>query len=165
MVIGIGGISNSGKSKLAEIIKDNIKDKKVKILCQDNFVFPYYEIPLINGHVDWECAESINFVAFRDAILDAKESYDVVIAEGLLVFYSNNICKFFDKKIFVDISKGTFIERKKKDFRWGKEPDWYIQHIWRSFITYGNIPKNDKSFIIISGEKDFDINSVINSLN
>ena len=160
MIIGIGGVSNSGKSKLAEMLKDNFKDKKVKILSQDDFVFPFYEIPIINDHVNWESPESISFIAYRDAILEAKENYDIVVAEGLMVFYNNSINKLFDKKIFMEISKNTFVKRKKKDFRWGEEPDWYIQHIWKSFERFGMIPLDDKSYTVISGEKDFDMETL-----
>ena len=47
MIIGIGGVSRSGKTSLAILIK-NILEKKgesVIILSQDNYVFPDSKIP------------------------------------------------------------------------------------------------------------------------
>jgi len=45
MIIGIGGISNSGKSNLAGRLKSYFKDKKVSVLCQDDYAFPKDKIP------------------------------------------------------------------------------------------------------------------------
>ncbi len=55
MIIGIGGASTSGKSWLATKIKSRNSDKKVKILCQDDFVLASSQLPEINGHVAGKC--------------------------------------------------------------------------------------------------------------
>lgn len=152
MVIGIGGASNTGKSWLAQKIKDNLTDQDVIILCQDKFVYPKDKIPLIRDHINWEIPESIDFNRFKKEIELCIPIYKVVIVEGLLVFHDDNINQFFDKKIFIEISKELFLKRKFEDQRWGKESEWYIRHIWESFLQYGGIHAKGDSHLIISAE-------------
>jgi uridine kinase len=160
MIIGIGGASTSGKSWLATKIKLKYPDKKVKILCQDDFVLASAQLPKIKDHFDWEIPESINFDRYLEAVLRCYIGYDIVIAEGLMVFYDQRLVRLFDKKIFIEISKSTFMKRKVDDLRWGREPDWYIEHIWESYLKYGVIPKDDPSYLIVKGDGIVDLKGV-----
>ena len=58
-VIGIGGVSRSGKSTLSQLIAEWYSDKKVSILKMDNFVFDEKLIPQIRGETDWEVPRSL----------------------------------------------------------------------------------------------------------
>jgi len=164
MVIGIGGISTAGKSKLAEKISNFYSEKKVSVLCQDNFAKPTIEIPKINGHTNWEIPESLDFNKFYDKILEEKKLNDIVIAEGLFVFYEERLVKLFDKKIFMSISKRTFLERKSTDLRWGKEPEWYMEHIWASHHAYGRFINERDAAFQLSGEDPVDLSALIKYL-
>lgn len=161
MVIGIGGISNAGKSRLASKIKNYYSDKKVEILCQDDFAFPVENIPKINGHTDWECPESIDFNRYETAALEAIETYDIVIIEGIFAFNSSSLNKLINKKIFLTLDQRFFFMRKNNDLRWGKEPDWYIEHIWKSHQTYckSSIPADA---LVLKAGKEISIDSVVN---
>ncbi len=161
MIVGIGGVSNSGKSNLAKKIKDHYHTQKITILCQDDFTYPVDQLPKINGHIDWETPETINFEEFKRAVLRAKSDADIVIAEGLFAFYDEQITELYDKKLFIEISYETFLARKKLDFRWGKEPDWYIDHIWNSYLKYGRPVHLTPDYIIIDGEKSVDVDQII----
>jgi len=154
-------VSNSGKSRLAELIKSSLPNKIVNIICQDDYIHPQYEIPQIKNHIDWESPESINFVAFKEAILEAKETADLVIAEGFLAFYDPRINLLYDNKIFIKISKEIFLERKRKDHRWGKEPEWYIKHIWQCFLKNGQPLPDKKKPLTIDGDIKFDLKKII----
>jgi uridine kinase len=146
MVIGIGGISNAGKSSLALKIKSYYPSKQVTILCQDDYAFPNEKIPIIKNHIDWECPGSIDFDIYEKAVIEAIEASDIVIAEGIFAFHRDSTTKLFDKKIFLTLDSRFFFMRKNTDLRWGKEPDWYIEHIWNNHIKYckQNIPKDAK---------------------
>jgi uridine kinase len=163
MIIAVGGCSTSGKSKfasqLANMLQNNY-EKKTKILCQDDFVKQKKDIPLINGHTDWEIPESIEFMLFKNAIIHADENNEIVIAEGLMIYFLPEINKLYDLNFFIDINRKTFFERKTKDFRWGKEPIWYIEHIWESFLKYGQ-PETVKNIIHIDGTKKININKIV----
>lgn len=167
MIIAIGGISRGGKSTLAQLIKDKFESmgQSVAIIVQDEFVFPTAKIPKIKEKTDWESPKSIDFNSLRKAIKLAAQNHDHVIAEGLLVFYDKKISKLFDKSIFIEIPKKLFVKRKELDLRWGStpEPKWYIEHIWKSYRTFGkeNIPED---VIKVSGKVNFDLDAVMDKL-
>jgi nicotinamide/nicotinate riboside kinase len=161
MVIGIGGVSNAGKTTLANRLKDALRPLHVKILCQDDFARPVFEIPRIRDHVDWEVPESIDLARYYRHILKAREENDIVIAEGLFAFCDKHIYSHYDKKIFLTISKETFLRRKSKDLRWGKEPEWYMEHIWQSHFKCGMLKEFDENTIVLSGEETIDLNKLL----
>ncbi len=161
MIIGIGGVSNAGKSTLAKQIKNLFPERKISVLCQDDFVKPHYELPYIHNHIDWESLESIDFQYYYNSILTAAQHSDMVIAEGLFAFYNPVITDLYDRKIFITISKKTFFERKRKDIRWGKEPEWYIKHIWDSYIKYNTVEKGRNDMLYLSGEKNYPLPEIV----
>ena len=153
MIIGIGGISRSGKTKFSRKVSKWFRDqgKTVQVLHQDDFVRPESEIPLIRDHIDWEVPESLDWSKWDAAIRKAQGEAEVVIAEGLMVFREKDSEIHFDRKVLVDISEETFFARKREDLRWGKEPEWYIQYIWDSYLIYGK-PEGFEG-LLISGER------------
>jgi nicotinamide/nicotinate riboside kinase len=161
MIIGISGVSRSGKTTLADLIQKKFieKGETAIVLHQDDYVMPENQIPKIRHRIDWECPQSIDFQRFKFEILEAKKHYNHVITEGLLNFWDEDINLLFDKKIFVEISKKTFLERRNKEKRWGFEPKWFYEHVWQSYLKYGKNGLDDKT-IMLSGEVDFDIKQV-----
>ena len=163
MLIGIGGISNAGKSSLALKIKNHFANSVVSVLCQDDFAFPNNKIPMIKNHIDWECPESIDFVHYNNAITDAIKNSDIVIAEGIFAFNNTDINKLYNKKLFLTLDRRFFFMRKNTDLRWGKEPDWYIEHIWNSHIKYCKQNIIDDVLTVKTG-KQIDFNNIIDFL-
>ncbi|RLD36797.1 MAG: hypothetical protein DRI74_08385 [Bacteroidetes bacterium] len=154
-VIGIGGVSRAGKTSLAQRISDWLPNQKVKILHQDDYVIPKSKMPLVRGQIDWENPDSLDFASFREEILKVQKEYDYIIAEGLMVYWNPEVYQLFDKSIFIEISKETFLNRKTLDFRWENEPDWYIEHIWNNHFVYGRTPENMRDVLCMSGENQF----------
>ena len=161
MVIGIGGVSNAGKTTLATRLKNELEPLRVCVLCQDDFAKPVSEIPRIRGHVDWETPESIDLAKYYKHILEAQRTHDIVIAEGLFAFCDNHFNKHYDKRIFLTINKKTFWERKSKDLRWGKEPEWYMEHIWQSHFRCGVLKEVNTNTLVLSGEQMVDLNKLL----
>lgn len=157
MIIGIGGVSRSGKSSLAEGLARHCraKGKRVAIIHQDAYVHPEADIPRIRDRVDWEAPASIDFTSFGEAIGESARTNDVVIAEGLLAFYDEAVDRRYDHRFFLEIGHDTFRERKGRDDRWGDEPDWYIEHIWESYLRFGQ-PRDPEQVVFIDGEKEPD---------
>lgn len=160
MIIAIGGASTAGKTTLARALREFYHNRKVITLCQDDFVRSVESIPLIRDRVDWEHPASIDHQAFLNAILSESRENEIVIAEGLMVFWHEEICRIFDRNIFVRLDYNTFLRRKALDNRWGHEPEWYVQHIWSSFQAYGRPPQSDNLFIL-EGTKKIDLQKVI----
>lgn len=142
MIIGIGGISRAGKSFLSVELRQRFLTDgfSVAVLDQDDYVLPQELIPRISNHIDWEIPESIDWGSFHSAIREMHADKDVVIAEGLLVFYQETLFSLYDHTIFLSLDYETFYRRKVVDLRWGKEPDWYINHIWQAHQQYGQPP-------------------------
>lgn len=140
-IIGIGGVSRSGKSTLAQKLKDSF-DGPVLILAQDEFVRPESEIPKIKNRTDWEHPASIDFERIKAEVKAQKRNYGLIIVEGLLAFYDPFLAAMFDKSVLMKISRQTFMERRKQETRWGEEPDWYLDHVWDSYMKFGQFEAN-----------------------
>ena len=139
MIIGIGGVSRGGKTTRALALKATYEQqgKTVAVLHQDDFTQPKRRIPRIRYKIDWEHPGSMDFRRFENAILEAREQYDIVIAEGILVFYDPAVNALFDERILMEIDRNTFLERRAKETRWGREPRWYIEYVWESYLRWG----------------------------
>lgn len=160
LCIGIGGVSRSGKTFLANLLQSVITDSVV--IHQDTFIPAESEIPAINGHTDWERPEAIDWEKLKAAIDNAIQSGKTVIVEGLFAFNRKDINTFYNKSVFIKLSKKEFVRRKRLDLRWGAEPDWYILHIWRSHKIHGLLPSSMSECLILKGEEDFDLDMVLN---
>lgn len=166
-IIGIGGISRSGKSFLARELSVCFARSglRAETFDQDDYVFHGSRIPLINDHLDWERPESVDFLKFSQAVAGAAASNDFIIAEGLMVFWDPSILSLLDYTIFINLPRDEFIERKKIDLRWGEEPLWYIEHIWDSHLVYGQFPAGGRPDLILDGSGDFDIDDIFSKIN
>ena len=148
-LIGIGGVSRSGKSSLAKQIKTHFSDKRVLILSQDKYVKEEKDIPKIRDRTDWEHPDSIDFPGILETI-EENYAYDLIIVEGLLAFYYPTLNESYNLRIILKISMETFLSRRKKETRWGNEPHWYWVHVWESYLKYSKVAPDQ--VIPISGE-------------
>ena len=164
MTIGIAGPSNAGKSGLAAAIAREFHSVGTAVLCQDDYVFPEKQLPRIRDRIDWELPGTIDFDRLRSDILAAKKRAEMVIVEGFLLFTRDSLNRLFDKMIFLEITEETFRERKAKDDRWGHEPAWYVDHIWESFLLYGQPPAGE-DLLVIEGENPWPMERILEFLN
>lgn len=58
IIVGVSGCSSSGKTTLARLLRDIFPNSFV--LHEDDFYRPEEELPVKDGLLDWDCAESIN---------------------------------------------------------------------------------------------------------
>ena len=150
-IIGIGGASRSGKSTLAQRLKEALAPSQVLSLDLDEYVFDEKEVPHINGHPDWEVPESIDYKRVEHAIRENKSKYDVIIVEGILAFANASLNALYDLTVFMEISKDTYFERRRLETRWGKDPEWYLEYVWEAHLKYGQYPEAD---FVLSGETE-----------
>jgi uridine kinase len=162
LCIGIGGVSRSGKTFLAAMISEILPNSE--LFCQDEYVHASDLLPVINNHIDWEIPGSIDWDRLFSDASKALENGKHVIVEGLMAFADERLNRLFNRHIFLTLGKEEFEQRKKTDLRWGKEPEWYIAHIWDSFLKYGKLPANIPDALILDAEQDFDLNKVVKYL-
>ncbi|NRB63114.1 MAG: hypothetical protein HRU40_08850 [Saprospiraceae bacterium] len=158
MVIGIGGVSRAGKSTLADQLSRVAWKNKLrsKVLHQDVFVHMDDQLPVIKDRVDWEHPDSIQWERLRKEVIRQMAICDLIIVEGLLAFWDPILVEHYNRCLFIEISEETFRTRKEEDLRWGKEPEWYIDHIWSSYLKYGIPAKDGPDLIYINGESIVD---------
>lgn len=132
-------------------------EHKAIVLHQDEYVKAEKDIPMIQDHIDWEVPESIDWDTWQEAIELGLQQSNMVIAEGLLVFAHEGLNAKFDKAIYVQIPKEVFLERKRQDLRWGKEPEWYIDYIWNAHLEQG-MPPSEMNILQVEGNKPLDEN-------
>ncbi|KAF2212352.1 hypothetical protein CERZMDRAFT_97628 [Cercospora zeae-maydis SCOH1-5] len=74
ILVGISGVSSSGKTTLARILRDIFP--RAFILHEDDFYKTDEQIPIHPEHqiADWDCLESINLPAFEHALKYIREN-------------------------------------------------------------------------------------------
>lgn len=164
LVIGIGGVSRAGKSTLASLIASFFLHDTCLILCQDDFIRPLSEIPRVRDHVDWEDPYSIDFDKLYSSIIQQQTKYGVIIVEGLFAFNNESINHLFNFGYFIKIKRREFFHRKRLDLTWGAEPEWYIHHIWKSYLKYGRTLNNISPLFVLDGNKPFDKHLLLSHL-
>ena len=120
---------------------------------------PTISLPKVQGVPDWERPSTIKWDKLLKDV--QKADSDVKIIEGLFSFYPASLRSEYDLKIFVEIEKKTFIKRKSDDVRWEEEPEWYAEHVWRSFLKYGQMKGDKQEYIPVSGESTIDIKPIV----
>jgi len=164
MIVAIGGVSRSGKTRLTKLVKEILGDIDVFTICQDDYVFNISDIPKIRELTDWECPASIDFNTFIKAIQEAKKNYTHVIVEGFLVFQDSVLNKLYDKSIFIEINQEIFTSRRLRDTRWENEPNWYIDYVWESYLNHGRLP-NDHNALMLDGTQIISEEQILAYLN
>ncbi|MEY2950674.1 MAG: hypothetical protein RLZZ248_1875 [Bacteroidota bacterium] len=153
MIIGIGGVSRSGKTVLTKHLSSWLETKghKVMVLHQDDLVVDQKLMPRIKGELDWEHPSSIDFNKIISFIQLNRDQWDYIIVDGLFAFANEELDQLYDKGVYLSIDKKTFIKRKLEDKRWGGEPAWYLDHIWDSHQLYGRPGIIDFQLLHIGG--------------
>lgn len=134
-VIGIGGLSRSGKSTLALWLHKQLPGSVM--LCHDDFPNDEARIPRIKDRIDWEHPESINWNLWHKAVSSQAPDCEYLILEGLFQFRPEALPLPPQYLFYLGIDEQLFLTERKKETRWGPEPDWYIRHVWQSHFQYG----------------------------
>ena len=168
MIIGIGGVSRAGKTSLTRILKKELH-KKTGEVHLDNYIkdsshwdffvtYPIFYLSKIHKTFDMEHPDTIDFDSLYGDIIRSSEKNEMVIAEGFLITYDARIKSLIDLYIHIDLSKKVFIQRRIKDFKKGNL--WYANHVWNSFMKYGN-SYGDLKHIVINGDRGIDVPTVL----
>lgn len=72
IIVGISGVSSSGKTTLARLLRDIFP--RTYILHEDDFYKNDSEIPVKDGVADWDCLESIDLPAFERTLKHIQET-------------------------------------------------------------------------------------------
>ncbi len=124
-IIGIGGGSASGKTTLAEGLAKELAEYAVKVFHMDSCYKPEEELPLVTTaagktYRDYNCPEAFALEELKKDIAESVELYDLIIVEGLLTLWDEDICGRCDLRIFVDCPADIrIIRRIRRNLTWG----------------------------------------------
>lgn len=71
ILIGISGVSSSGKTTLSRLLRDIFPS--TFILHEDDFYWPDTQIPYRDGVQDWDCIEAIDVAGLQKALRYIKQ--------------------------------------------------------------------------------------------
>ncbi len=160
MLIGIGGVSRSGKSTLASGIAGMFPFADPVIICQDDYIHSPAKLPEINRHIDWEDPASLDFPKIREVVSAVIASNKLVVMEGLFAFQDEALNRMMHIGFYIHLPRRAFFSRKRADLRWGPEPEWYIRHIWRSHCRFGRSIQGVETLIRLDGRQPFDMEEI-----
>jgi hypothetical protein len=100
-LIGIGGVSRSGKSKLAHHLEAHFKDG-VKIFDQDQYV-KTSNLPRIKDRIDWEHPATLDWRMLISEVKASKLNEKLTIVEGIFAFHSDELNSLYDRGIWLHI--------------------------------------------------------------
>ncbi len=131
LIIGICGISQSGKSTLTRWLKKELSSAglEVKVFEMDHYTVKKEQIPRVKDRLDWEHPDSIDWDRLTTQI--KKSTVDVILVEGIFAF-DHRISPLYSKKVLIELDKETFLRRRQSEIRWGEEPSWYLEHVWKT---------------------------------
>jgi uridine kinase len=139
-IIGIGGVSRSGKTHLSHDIVWHYRQqgKKTIAVRQDDFVKLNGNIPKINDEINWEIPESIDYPLIIKTLNFLTADFDIIIIEGHLIYANKPLVEIIDTPFLLQTTKSTYSRRKADDTRWGNIPKWYVDYIWEAFEKFGS---------------------------
>jgi uridine kinase len=184
-LVGITGGSGSGKTRFIKEIGALFGQDDICILSQDN----YYKkadqhIRDENGHINYDLPECIDLDAFKDDIsrlcdneaVKRKEyrfqhenqegewiefyPAPIIIAEGLFLFYKEELCNLFDLKIFIDADEDIQLERRiRRDTAERNIPYDFVLYQWKNHVKPAFdqylLPYKHKADLIVNNNAHF----------
>ena len=133
-VIGISGCTRSGKSTLASALAEALGASKTAVIRQDRFASNVLAAQAEGG---WESTDSIDFKAFRDAVVEASKSKHFVIVEGFRAFASRppgGVVDLLHHLVWIELSREACYERRMATTRVPEE--YFDRHLWPRHVEY-----------------------------
>lgn len=178
-IIGIAGGSASGKSTFSDNLEKALEPLSVKVFHMDSYFKKAEDRPVSTAPISGKVYIDDNHPLTMDLpkLEEDLEEYikngsaQVVIIEGLLTLWDENILKNLDLKLFVDCRADERIVRRiKRNMQWGLtydqisgvyldlvryRHDEYVEPTkWRAdFILNGSNPSDNTLDIIVSWVK------------
>ncbi len=150
LVIGISGISLSGKTTYANELKNMLKEKNknVDLISLENNIKVYEESLKDKNPSKYYYENAYDFNAIQNDINIALQNNDIVIVEGLLLFKNTSNLKL-DIKVWLDTTFTTSINRAKNEKE--KYADYFMWLQKQHFSI--DDPKSKADIIIITDEE------------
>ncbi|MBC7426460.1 MAG: AAA family ATPase [Bacteroidia bacterium] len=164
-LIGLCGISGSGKTHILEELQKEMPVGKVSVLSFDNYYKPAIEqVADENGFLNFDLPEGVDDLKFisdlrsliagetlilkqynfntlgaPDKILTAKPA-DIIFVEGIFIFHFEEIRNLLNKKIYLEVPDPVTLERRlKRDNLERGLTEEEIHYQWQNHVLPGHI--------------------------
>ncbi len=186
LLVGITGGSGSGKTFILDQLKQTLGEKAVCVISQDNYYRPLEEQFIDeNGVENFDLPESIDHAAFAQDLIDLKSGKsvrrkeyvfnnknatpkfltfnpaDIIVAEGLFVFYLQDVFEQLDLKVFIDCDRETMVERRiqrdavERGYDMNDVMYRYENHVMPAFRSYIEPHKSQADILIENTEQKY----------
>lgn len=170
-VVGISGATCSGKSSLADKIRDNFPTS-ILLRQDDYFLLPddprHIKIQELN-HINWELITSLDTQKMYSDVIkilqspgkNATDSKMLLILDGFLLFKHKAVTDLCDCKYFLTLTKEQCWERRKnRIYEPPDVPGYFDKIVWPEFVKYRNeVIRNTELYetiTFIDGSKDME---------
>lgn len=141
--IGIAGGSASGKSTFCTILENEFLNLNIKVFHMDDYFKPENERPFLKSpiketmYIDDNHPNTINISKLKLDLYEALDNnFDVIILEGLLTLWYEEIYSKLDLKLFVDCKADERIVRRlKRNMEWGLTFD-DVSNVYLDMVRY-----------------------------
>lgn len=162
-IVGISGGSASGKSTLCERIENALTEYNVITFHMDNYfkpekLRPYVKAPITEKmYIDDNHPETMDLSQLKQdlSVIINKAQADIVIIEGLLTLFDDEICRQLDLKLYVECrADERIVRRLKRNMEWGLSFD-EISNVYLDMVRYRHDeyvePSKWKADLILNG--------------
>lgn len=162
--VGIAGGSASGKSSLCDRLENQLENYNKKVIHMDDYFKPEEERPYSKSpvmetmYVDDNHPETIDLKQLHNDLKEALYGdYDLIIIEGLLVLWDEEILSALDLKLFVDCrADERIVRRLRRNMNWGLTFD-EITNVYLDLVRYRHEeyvePTKWRADMILNGSK------------
>jgi uridine kinase len=168
-VVGIAGGTASGKTTLCKNLEKELKNYRLFVIHMDGYFKPEQDRPHPEAFVSRKIYTDDNHPDSMDlnklnidlGKIIEKNEYDVIIVEGLLTLWDDNIYNKLDLKIFVDCrADERIVRRLKRNMEWGLKFD-EITAVYLDMVRYRHEeyvePSKQRADVIINGSNPTDV--------
>ena len=143
-VIGIAGGSASGKTTFSKMLEESLAPLRVKVFHMDAYFKPKELRPQSPAPVSGKVYMDDNHPLTMDLAKLAKDfereistrENQVIIIEGLLTLWDEEICKRLDLKLFVDCrADERIVRRLKRNMQWNQTFE-QISAVYLDLVRY-----------------------------
>lgn len=151
-VVGIFGVSCSGKSTLAGGLKVQLEKKfNVKLIGQDDFYRPVAEMAVNpeTGVPEFDDIKSLNMDLIIKTIKEEKldEDNDFIIVEGSMIFVDSKIVDQCDLVFFIELDVKTVAARRSlRKYKIPDPPNFIEKYVWPKHVIHlAEFERNNKN--------------------
>ena len=144
IIIGIAGISRSGKSTLRRSLIEKLKINEESVFKIDSYLISKPELTLDKDNnkmiENWELPESYNLEKLYEDLVNrinqVKEANknEIILVEGFLLFTIKKIVDLLDLTFYIKVDKVIALERRRLT-KCDDDLDYYFEnYIWKYFF-------------------------------